>query len=118
MQFDSYTVSLLILRQDAPGMDEDEQNRLQDAHLAHLADLHDEGKLLMVGPLLGPDERIYRGLSIWRMKPDDVRREAEQDPGVKAGRYRVEVLPWMVPAGAADFKHTRLPRSIADATSG
>ena len=42
MKFDNFTVALLILRSDAPKRSEDDQNRLQDAHMAHLAKLHDE----------------------------------------------------------------------------
>jgi hypothetical protein len=61
MDFDRYTISLLIHRTDAPDLDESAAADLQDAHMSHLADLHEAGILLAAGPLF--DER-YRGLSI------------------------------------------------------
>lgn len=114
MQFDHLTVALLILRPDAPELDEEAAAALQDAHLAHLADLHDAGHLLAAGPL--SDER-FRGLSILNVEPDRARELKEQDPAVRIGRFSVKVIPWMVPAGAMSFSPARFPRSIAEATS-
>jgi uncharacterized protein YciI len=116
MQFDHYTVTLLILREDAPKLSEGALDALQDAHLAHLADLHDAGHLLIAGPLPGAPDRPFRGLTVWRAAPDQVRAFIEEhpDPAVAAGRFRVEVLPWMVPSGGMHFTPTRLPRSRAD----
>lgn len=39
MLFDHYTVTLLILRSDAPALDDDGLNKLQNDHMGHLADL-------------------------------------------------------------------------------
>lgn len=119
MQFDDYTISLLTLRDDAPQLDERALDQLQDAHLAHLADLHEQGHLLAAGPLLGSPDRRFRGLSIWRADPERVRQLIEQhpDPAVSAGRFSVTVIPWMVPSGAMHFTRTRLPRSMAEAMS-
>jgi uncharacterized protein len=114
MQFDHLTVSLLILRPDAPELDEEAAAALQDAHLAHLADLHEAGHLLAAGPL--SDEK-FRGLSILSVEPDRARELKEQDPAVRIGRFSVKVIPWMVPAGAMSFSPARFPRSIAEATS-
>jgi uncharacterized protein len=51
VEFDRYTIALLILRPDAPELDEEAAAELQDAHMAHLADLHEQGHLLAAGPL-------------------------------------------------------------------
>jgi len=116
MQFDRFSVALLILRPDAPRLTEDEENALQDAHMAHLADLHEAGHLLAAGPLRGgPDHEGYRGLSILGVDVERARQLKEQDPAVVAGRYSLVVLPWMVPAGAVAFGRTRFPRSIEEA---
>jgi len=115
VEFDHLTVSLLILRPDAPELDEDAADALQDAHLAHLADLHEAGHLVAAGPL--SDEK-FRGLSILRVDVEEARALKESDPAVQAGRFSVHVMPWMVPAGAISFTPTRFPRSIADATAG
>lgn len=118
MKFDHFSVTLLILRPDAPQLDEKAAGALQDAHMAHLADLHEAGDLLASGPLSGdPDER-FRGLSILRVEPERARALKEQDPAVRDGRFSVKVLGWQVPAGAMAFSATRFPRSIAEAIGG
>ncbi len=113
MEFDRFTIALLILRPDAPRLDDEAADALQDAHMAHLADLHEAGHLLAAGPLLG-DER-FRGLSILDVDAERARALEEADPAVRAGRFSVEVLTWMVPAGAMAFSPAHFPRSIAEA---
>src|SRR5438270_1892404 len=113
MEFDQFTIALLILRPDAPELDESGAAALQDAHMAHLAELHEQGHLLAAGPLLADD--MYRGLSILNVPPEEARRLKDADPAVRAGRYSVKVLPWMVPAGAMTFSPMRFPHSIAEA---
>lgn len=112
MQFDRFTVALLILRPDAPELDESAAAALQDAHMTHLAELHEAGYLLVAGPL--SDEK-FRGLSILNADPELARELKEKDPAVRAGRFSVEVFPWMVPGGAMAFSRTRFPRSVAEA---
>ena len=115
MRFDTFTVTLLVLRPDAPELDDAAAEALQDAHLAHLADLHQAGHLLAAGPLLGPPDRAFRGLSILAVDPERARQLKEADPAVRAGRFAVQVFPWMVPAGAMSFAPTRFHRSAAEA---
>jgi uncharacterized protein len=111
VQLDRFSVALLILRPDAPQLDEGAAARLQDAHMAHLADLHDAGYLLAAGPLF--DEK-FRGLSILNVEPERARALKEQDPAVIAGRFSVKVIPWMVPRGAMTFSRARFPRSVSE----
>src|SRR5207249_10212646 len=106
MNFDQFTVALLILRADAPKLSEKEENALQDAHMAHLAKLHDEGHLLAAGPILGTSDRELRGLSIFRGSPSDVKVLADQDPGVLAVKYTLQFFPWIVALGAMNFSQT------------
>ena len=115
MQFDQFTIGLLILRPDAPKLNEQAADALQDAHMEHLAKLHEAGYLLAAGPLLGGPERDLRGLNIFRVGPEQARELSEQDPAVRAGRFSVKILPWMVPGGAVKFSATRFLRSQADA---
>ena len=111
MELDRFTIALLILRTDAPQLDEEAAAALQDAHMAHLADLHEAGHLLAAGPLV--DEK-FRGLSILNGDAERARELKDQDPAVRAGRLAVKVIPWMVPAGAMTFSRTRFPRSVAE----
>ena len=115
MEFDHLTVALLVLRPDAPELDGGAAAALQDAHMSHLADLHEAGYLLAAGPL--SDEK-FRGLSILRTDVKQARRLKESDPAVQAGRFSVKVMPWTVPAGAMSFARARFPRAVAEVTSG
>ena len=116
MQFDRFTITLLVLRPDAPELDEATADALQDAHMAHLADLHEAGHLLAAGPLLGAPDRRFRGLSVLNVDPEQARALKERDPAVVAGLYAIEAYPWIVPAGAMTFSPARFPRSVAAAT--
>ena len=112
MTFDRFTIALLVLRPDAPQLDEQAAGELQEAHMSHLADLHEAGYLLAAGPL--SDEK-YRGLSILNVDPERARELKEADPAVRAGRFSVEVIPWMVPGGAISFAPAHFPRTLAEA---
>ena len=112
MEFDRFTVAILLLRPDAPELDEEAAAALQDAHLAHLAELHQAGQLLAAGPLL--DDQL-RGLSILSVDPEQALELKERDPAVLAGRYSVKAIPWLVPAGAIRFSPAHFPRSLAEA---
>ena len=111
MEFDNYTIALLVKNPEAPELDEAKAAELQDAHMAHLADLRDAGVLLAAGPLR--DERL-RGLSILNVDPERARELKEQDPAVQAGLFTIEVIPWLVPSGAMSFSPAFSPRSVAD----
>jgi uncharacterized protein YciI len=116
MNFDRYTVVLLVTPEQPPELTEEEADRLQDAHMAHLAHLHDEGVLLAAGPVGDPREggRRYRGLSILRCDVDEALRLKREDPAVQAGVFELVALPWMLPAGAIHFTPTTFPRSRGD----
>ena len=114
MEFDRYTIALLLLRTDAPELSKEDEAALQDAHMAHLASLHEAGQLLVSGPVLGAANRDLRGLSILNVDADEALRLKSEDPAVRAGRYRIEVYPWVMPQGLISFSHARLPRSTAE----
>jgi uncharacterized protein len=111
VDFNRLTAALLVFRDDAPDLDGAEAAALQDAHMAHLADLRDAGYLLAAGALL--DDRV-RGLSILIVDVERARALREADPAVQAGRFDVIVRPWMVPEGAMSFDPARFPRSMAE----
>jgi uncharacterized protein YciI len=115
VDFDEFTVVLLELRTDAPQLDDAAASALQDAHLDHLATLHEQGYLLAAGPLTGGGE--FRGLSILRTDEDEARRLKEADPAVQAGRFSLRIMSWQAPAGALAFAQTRFPRSVAEVLS-
>ena len=109
MDFDELTIVLTILRPDAPELDDEAAEALQNAHMAHIADLHEKGYLLAGGPLDDPE---LRGLSIYSVDPEKVRELRAQDPALIAGRLSIKVIPWRVPRGAVHFTRTSFPRSL------
>lgn len=111
MDFDRFSVVLLILREDAPSLTEAEAADLQDAHMSHLADLHEAGHLLAGGPVM--DEE-FRGVCIFDVALETAQELMEADPAVRRGRFDVYVMPWLVPGGAVQFSPTRFPRSLAE----
>jgi uncharacterized protein YciI len=115
MDFDSFTVVLLVTGESAPELTPEQASALQDAHLAYLAGLHADGPLLTAGPLRD-EGRHYRGLSLFGIPQNEARSLAEADPAVRAGVFGVIVLPRLVPAGALSFSPVPFPRSTAEAS--
>ena len=114
MDFDRCTLVHLLLREDAPALDGPALDAPQDAHLAHLADLHDAGPLLAAGLSPGAPDRRVRGFCLLRVGPNEARPSRTGTPS-SARRFSVEVHAWIVPRGAMHFSRTRFPRSAAEA---
>src|SRR5919198_950552 len=96
MHTERFTIALSVLRPDAPQIDEKAAAELQDAHLSHLADLHEAGHLLAGGPLA--DEE-FRGLSILGVVRGRAGALKAHDPAVVAGRFAMKIMPWTVLSG-------------------
>lgn len=114
VDFDRFAMALLFLRPDAPRLAPDEDAALQDAHMSFLADLQEAGQLVAAGPVVGAADRELRGFSLFRVDPEEAARLQESDPAVRAGRFRIETYPWMVPGGIIAIGSGRLPRSMAE----
>ncbi len=90
---------VLLMKGPNRGQDSTEAAKIQEAHLAHLTKLSNQGKLVMAGPLL--DDIDLRGICIYNVKNlEEAKALAEADPAVKSGRLKVEVHPWMSKRGA------------------
>ena len=89
MQFDQFTIVLAMLQPDAPALDEEAADALQDAHMAFLADLHEARHLLAGGPLDDPE---YRGLSIMNVDRERALELRGRDPAVLAGRLSLKAI--------------------------
>jgi uncharacterized protein YciI len=88
---------------------------VQDAHLAHQADLYDRGLVVAAGPLVDQDDERLRGIVLLRADAATARDLYSRDPAVLAGRLAVQVQTWMVPAGQVAFGAVRPPASVAEA---
>ena len=103
MEFDTY--SLVVLRRGprAAEYEGEELDRLQEAHLAHLRSMHERGAMLVAGPFGDQEDETFRGLCLYGLPLEEARALAEADPGVQAGRMRVEVMTWYTEKGALGF---------------
>ncbi|MEM6456468.1 MAG: hypothetical protein AAF772_15360, partial [Acidobacteriota bacterium] len=118
--FDSYHMVFLMRAANPPALDADAASDLQRRHLLHLRDLYDRGLSLVAGPFSAEADEPMRGIVLFpgHFSVDDVRRHAEADPAVQAGRLRVEVRTWWTPAGQVRWPDDALAARSADAAAG
>lgn len=93
------TYQLVLLKKGtvAPPTAPEAQKKMQDEHLARLAELNRKRVNLLYGPVLAPDSP-YAGIAILDVKTaDEAARAFADDPFVKAGVMTPEVHPWAGP---------------------
>ncbi len=104
MEFESYQLVMLRRPANAPNLPDAELERLQGLHLAHLRKMAEAGKILVAGPFDNQPDPSLRGMCLYKVGSlDEARQLAEQDPAVKAGRLKVEVMTWWTEKGALAF---------------
>jgi uncharacterized protein YciI len=111
VEFDS--VYIVFLRRPAyPSQyDQAKLEDIQKRHLAHLGDLYRSGKAVTAGPFDEQDDQTDRGLIVMpaSLGKEEVRRLTSDDPAVKAGRLKVEIVRWYFQKGTAVFPHPDAP---------
>ncbi len=104
MQFESYQVVFLRTAENPAKISKDEVMEIQKQHLAHLTKVGQSGKMVIAGPFGDQQDKTFRGMCVYRVGSiDEARMLAEDDPAVKAGRLRVEVMTWYVEKGYMTF---------------
>lgn len=94
----TYQMVLLKRGPTAPPTAPAEQKKMQDEHLAGLAELNKHRINVMYGPVLAESE--LRGIALLDVPTADAARQHfADDPFVKAGIMTVEVRPLMAPKG-------------------
>ncbi|HKR98575.1 MAG TPA: hypothetical protein VJU79_03570 [Candidatus Dormibacteraeota bacterium] len=111
IRLDRFSLSLIYLREDGPVMSEEQMAELQDRHLAYNADLRGAGGLLINGPVLSSH---LRGIGVWSTDVERTRALADGNPSVVAGRHRIEVYPWLLPAGSLVYQDVAVPRAASE----
>jgi len=77
---------------------EEEANKLQEAHLAHLGKMYELGYADISGPF--GDDGDIRGITIYNTPTFEMADSlANSDPMVKAGRLVIEMHPWWAAKG-------------------
>lgn len=83
-------------REDKASLPEEEVKKLMDGHMANINRLAAEGKLWAAGPFEGGG-----GIFIFKTSSlEDVRDWIMTDPAVAAGRWNVEILPYLPRTGS------------------
>lgn len=74
---------------------------ISKGHMDHIGEMAKSGALLVAGPFLdakGPGDLV--GVFVFGVATiEEAKTLAEADPAVKAGRFTVEVKPWMAAEG-------------------
>jgi uncharacterized protein YciI len=114
MRFDSHTLVLLVRPPDAPELSDEDAAILQDAHLAHQAELRALGHVIAAGPLVDQDDERLRGIVVLAVDQETARRLYSEDPAVRAGRLAIQTMTWLTPVGSAEFHSVAMPASMAE----
>ena len=103
-EFEKHYLVLLERTPDAKPVPEAELKELQKQHLAHLTRMGESGKMVLAGPFDEQDDVGMRGACIYRTATkEEAKQLAEQDPMVKAGRLRANVMAWYTEKGYLAF---------------
>jgi hypothetical protein len=103
LEFDSYTVVISRSGPRADEYSEEELDRLQAAHIAHLNAMRERGALLAGGPFDDQEDERFRGLGIYGTGLEETRQLVALDPSMQAGRMRAEIVSWLTPRGELAF---------------
>lgn len=94
-QFDNeeYLFGLLSRGPNWTAENTPEIQKIQEGHMANINRMAQLGKLVAAGPILNDNNLsgifLFRGVSM-----DEARALAAEDPAIKAGRLKLEILPW------------------------
>lgn len=99
--FSQPVIGILMAVANRPTLPDEEAQKIQAGHMAHLNALADKAWLVAAGPMMTPGN--LRGLVISKCKSlDEAKELAGQDPAVRSGRLYVEAYPWQAPEGLGD----------------
>lgn len=95
-QTPEYIFVFLNNKPDKVKLADEEVKKIMDGHLANIARLAKEGKLIAAGPFDGGG-----GIFIFKSKSiNEVQEWLRTDPGVQANRWNLEVLPYFPQYGS------------------
>ncbi len=76
-----------------------EVKKLQEAHMANIRRMGGTGKLVIAGPLENAGQ--LRGIYVFKLNSlQEAKSWSETDPAIKAGRFAIEIHPWLLAQGS------------------
>jgi uncharacterized protein YciI len=103
MELEAYAFVLLRRPASAPAYEDAELERIQEEHLAYLAQLGAAGKLVGAGPFSDQPDESLRGLCFFATSVEEAGELMALDPAVRAGRLEAEVMTWWTERGSVSF---------------
>lgn len=100
MELESYTFVLLRRGPRADEYDDEELDRIQNAHLSFLDEMRAQGHMVLSGPFRHQQDETKRGFSLYRTDLEQTRGLIENDPAIRAGRMAAEAMTWLTKKGA------------------
>lgn len=98
MELSTYYICLLLKGPAWTAEESPELKQLQARHVAHIRWTVSSGAAIAGGPVTDGGHIV--GFSVYKTATlEEARAIAESDPAVRAGRFVVELHPWMTPAG-------------------
>ena len=86
-------VLALLFRGATPEPEPEKSKELFRGHLANISRLHEEGKIILAGPML--DKTDLRGIFLFDLDSvEEAQKLCDTDPAIRAGALRVELHPW------------------------
>jgi uncharacterized protein len=94
-----YVIGLYRRVPNRPAISEEEADRIQEAHLAHLRRLRESGELITTGPL--EEDVDIRGFMVFSTPSVEHARALMEsaDAALLHGRLTLELYTWYAPAG-------------------
>lgn len=96
-QSNKFTFVFLNKKVDKAELPKEETDKIMEGHMANINKMAKEGKLIVAGPFEGGGGIfIFNSTSV-----EEVKEWISEDPGIKAKRWNIEVLPFIIRAGSA-----------------
>jgi uncharacterized protein YciI len=95
-QTNKFTFVFLNNKADKAVLPKEEVDKIMEGHMANINKMAKEGKLIAAGPFEGGGGIfIFKSTSV-----EEVKGWISEDPGIKAKRWNIEVLPFTIRAGS------------------
>ncbi|HEV2779803.1 MAG TPA: YciI family protein [Actinophytocola sp.] len=110
-ELDTFHLEILTRGEKSAELDPDTVERLFTEHIDYRVKLRADGVMLAAGAVVGAvasrnveTGNPVVGLAFWRVPRERIEELIADDPGVRAGLYRAELVEYVCPKGALRFE--------------